>query len=178
MRTGFSTRMQQYMYGSNTSEVAATLMQIHHPLLTQDLFYINKGSAVNGNAVNTTTGALIPGQVFQAKGFTVPLPSELTGTLPTMTFTLDNTDLTTGYALLSTANGNKVDCWLQLVLLSDTSTPQFGPCHFKCPQVAADFDTGKIVLTLTFEDGLNEMFPVPGMTPYGYPALYGITNPS
>lgn len=170
MRTGFSARMQQFMYASNTNEVFATLIQISHPKLTNDLCYVNKTSAVNGNKVNNSTGALIPGQVFQARSFYVPLPSEMTTSLGQMTLTIDNVDLAVGYALLGTANGVKPDVWMQGVLLSDTNTPQFGPCRFKCLQAAGD--TSKVALTLSFEDALNEIFPEKAMTPYGYPALF------
>ena len=174
MRTGFSTKMLQYMYGSNTSNVLATLIQIHHPLLTSDLYYINKSLPIaNGNGVNPSTLALVPGTTFLPRAFKCPLPSEMTATLPTLTLTIDNSDLQPGYALLPTANGIKPDVFLSCVMLSDPTTNQFGPCHFICPEISGD--SKQLVLTLTYEDALNEMFPVPGQTPYGYPALFGLT---
>ena len=171
-RSGFSAAFLQYMYASNTPESLALLIQIHHPNLSADLCYVNKATAVNGNTVNPLTGAVVTGGIYQAKGFTCALPAELTASLPTMMLTFDNTDRLAGYTFEATAGGGiKPDIYLTGVLMSDTLTPQFGPYRFKAGPVT--FNSKNVEVTLAYEDTLSEMFPVPGMTPYGYPALYG-----
>lgn len=171
MSRTFDARFQALMFRSASEEVLATLIQISHSKLPASLYYVNKAADVVSTAIDPVTLLPVTGVTFKARGFDIPFPSELTETLPSITFTLDNTDRSPGYALLQTANGIKPSVFLSLILLTEPTVLQFGPALFKANPCAGDLN--KLSFNLSFEDALNEQFPANTITPYGYPAAFG-----
>jgi hypothetical protein len=153
-----STTALQAMLAQDSAEVFIPLLRIEHPDLADPILL-----AYNTETVSRSDGDYLP------YAFQINLPKQVEDETPTLSVTVDNTDLEINDKIRSLVG--KPSVTFMVVLASSPNTVEAGPFEMSLQQATADAQT--ITGTLGYEDDIfSQSCPAQTYSPPSDPGLF------
>lgn len=163
-RTGFTQQfLDMCLHSSTEGSVIATLVEISHSSWATPFRFSNQIKGV-------TSG----GHFYEFRRMEIPLPGELTESIPSLTYSVDDADNAISLACFQADTNEPFVVTMRIVVKSDPNTMVIGPCEFIAPEDAHSGDMA--VFSGNLDYGLNELFPAHAYTPSSHPGLVGGTG--
>lgn len=148
------------MYKANAQDwIARNLIEIRHPDMSTPLRFVNAQNAISYG-----------GNTYAPRGFVVAHPMQSRTEASSGDLTIDNADLAIMYFARSYSYLKRAELTLLCVTTETPGASIVGPYEYLIKQIALTEDVA--VLTLGYEDVLQEAFPYPTFDER-YPGLFG-----